>query len=83
MTELKPIHSLRSHISKRDRLAKMLGMRVARNTKENGLYVFSYGTFLMVRVYRGDGPDRKIFEERPPAKGFPTDELVAKLMLLS
>ncbi len=80
MRELKPLREC-SYRTIRRRLAAQLGIPEADNAKRDGLYMYDYGNFIMVRIYRNHG--EKVFEEKAGQRGFPTDELITKLMLIT
>ena len=61
-------------------LARMLHVPEAMNTKSNGLYAYNYGSYIMVRVYRNH---EKIYEAKVPPSEFPTEHMVAQLMLIA
>lgn len=69
----------------RRRWAKALRIPEAYTVRQTGLYMYHYGTHVTVRIYVPD-PDndrvKKIFEEKVPTREFPSDELIARLMLI-
>lgn len=62
-------------------LARMLHVPEAKTTKGVGLYTYNYGEFIMVRLY--NEKHEKVFEERAKPSEFPTEHMVAKLMLVA
>lgn len=60
-------------------LARMLKVPEAMTTKGEGLYAYNYGEFIMVRLYRNH---EKIYEAKVPPSEFPTEHMMAQLMLI-
>ena len=65
-------------------LARVLKVPEAMNTKQQGLYAYNYGSYIMVRLYRAkSGVNEKIYEARVLPSEFPTEHMVAQLMLIA